>query len=183
MLSLGIAAVQHSIFSVCLFLLSPQEQEIPIDKSRGDWEGDLINLSGEISKYFGQVDAVFVNSGLWNLTVFETVESAMQQLRSVEPLVRGGRKPIWITSTPVLNNARDKERMLDPSRQVTPGYLAAQALGWDILDRCGIATSLIVHALERGITLQQVYNDRVHFHPFVSQEFNNVLLNMLCAVH
>jgi hypothetical protein len=160
-----------------------QEREIPIDKSRGDWEGDLVTLSGKIGQYFGQVDAVFVNSGLWNITEFETVDAAMQQLKSVEPLVRGGRKPIWITSTPVMNNARDKERMMDPSRQITPGYLAAVQLGWNILDRCGIATSLIVKALERGIAVEHLYKDRVHYHPFVSQEFNNVLLNMLCAVH
>lgn len=152
-------------------------------KEDGDWEGDLRALSSVIAKGFGQVDVLFVNSGLWSVPEFATLELALEQMRSVEPLVKGGRKPIWMATT-VYETVQDVQLYNDTYLHDIIGYKAARILGWPILDRYGMVTSLVKYAnYTLGIQRNMYYMDRIHFYPWVTREFDNVLLNMLCSVH
>jgi hypothetical protein len=126
------------------------------------------------------VDVVMVNSGLWKVKEFQDVKSAMEQLKSVERLVKGGRKPIWMTTT-IAETIRP-ERLSEISPDESPGYVAARTLGWPILDRYGMAISLVQLADSLNLHRKQVFMDNVHYYPWATQEFNNVLLNMLCAL-
>ena len=59
--------------------------------------------------------------------------------------------------------------------------MAARALGWRVLDRYGISAELLKYAESINVSADAVMPDRVHFVPFVNDEFNNVLLNMVCG--
>jgi hypothetical protein len=144
-------------------------------------QGDLRNLTDVIANGFGQVDAVLVNSGLWKVKEFQDVKSAREQLQSVERLVKGGRKPIWMTTT--ITETLRPERLSESSPEDSPGYVAARSVGWPVLDRYGMVMSLVQLSDSLNLPRRQVFMDNAHFYPWATQEFNNVLLNMLCSLH
>jgi hypothetical protein len=89
------------------------------------------------------------------------------------------QKPIWATTTE-LNPATRKDGIQSAKEQKGTGLLAAKQLSWRVLDRYGIKESLLEAYSSLGKTQGYVYVDFMHFVPFINDEFNNVLLNMLC---
>jgi hypothetical protein len=85
--------------------------------------------------------------------------------------------PIWATTTQKL--PRENQYQSEDELRGT-GYEAAKQLGWRIFDRGGIALSLVQAALALKFRSSNVMTDSVHYVPYVNDEFNNVLLNMLC---
>jgi hypothetical protein len=83
--------------------------------------------------------------------------------------------PIWATTT--LLQTSDGRL---PRNEHNAGLVAATALGWRVLDRHGMTRALHRDMLKYRMNFGRVYVDNVHFNPFVTDEFNNVLLNMLC---
>ncbi|MFN9940292.1 MAG: hypothetical protein ACK56I_12545, partial [bacterium] len=83
---------------------------------------------------------------------------------------------IWATTT--LTQTSDGKL---PRNEHNAGLSAAKALGWRILDRNGMTRALQRDILKQKVSFGRVYVDNVHFNPFVTDEFNNVLLNMLCT--
>jgi hypothetical protein len=162
-------------------MLSVQEIELPYDLLRGDWNGDLVALAGAIRRGLGQVDAIFVNSGLWEVPEFSgNITEAERQLRSLEGLVRGGGTPVWMTTT-----ATQADYFNNPMQPVETslGYKAAKQLGWSIFDRYGMTWRLAQQVTARVAQPLAAWVDRVHFKPYVSNEFGNVVLNMLCSIY
>lgn len=158
-----------------------QEAYIPYDSARGDWNGSMITLAEAIKAQLGPVDALFVNAGIWESIIgFQDVESAVQQLRALIGTVKGGRNPIWMTTTANRNRVF-KSPPTGTNEDI--GYLAARQLGFHVLDRYGISASLGYFLDSRSLPKSLAWIDNVHFRPYVSQQFNNALLNMLCAVY
>ena len=60
-------------------------------------------------------------------------------------------------------------------------YQAARQLGWRILDRNSMARRLWWHAYKQPhpVGKDAIMVDPVHYLPYVNDEFNNVLLNVL----
>lgn len=89
---------------------------------------------------------------------------------------------IWSTTTRNKGSPVHKESNSSYTDQFYgAGYVAARALGLPILDRTGITTQLLNYLSKNNISKNAVMPDDVHFSPFVNDEFNNVLLNMLCS--
>ena len=63
--------------------------------------------------------------------------------------------------------------------QYGSGYLAARSLGWRVLDRNSMARLLWAASDADGLTVHAMV-DPMHYIPFANDEFNNVLLNMVC---
>jgi hypothetical protein len=87
------------------------------------------------------------------------------------------QRPIWATSTRTLT---PKKSIKSREDLLGTGYEAAKQLGWRIFDRGGMASSLTAKAKSLGFSRDAVMTDRLHYFPYANDEFNNVLLNMLC---
>lgn len=157
-----------------------EEVEKAFDTEKGDWQGDLAQLADRIGRGFGQVDALFVNSGHWRNAEFTTAEAAEEQMRLLEPLVKGGMKPVWITTTAVLHV---KSGEYEGRTREDAGYIAARRLGWPILDKFSITLALAKWADDAEANRGEIWMDRVHFYPYVTEVMSDVTLNMLCAVY
>lgn len=92
------------------------------------------------------------------------------------------QKPIWATTTELVPPTAFKgpAATVSESDRKGTGLLAAKQLGWRILDRYGIKQSLLEAYHKLGKTYSYVYVDFVHFVPHINDEFNNVLLNLIC---
>ena len=162
-----------------------QELNKVINTTRGDWEGDLTAWAKAVkaqlaARKFPPVDVLVVNSGLWeNPEFLDDVDLAVEQLKSLRGILKKGRgSPIWLGSTlPRGANFKDLNKF-----RIDAGYHAAKELGMRILDRTGMSQALGHYRYQHDLAPEAMWVDRVHFRPFVSREFNNVLLNMLCAV-
>lgn len=146
---------------------------------------------------------MFINTGTWEVQQFQ--ENALKELRAFDGLVAGGRKPFWMT-TPLRRQQADA--LLDANYRDTPGYDAAVSLGWPILDRfevqplrvsfrlsarcealrahsmscrSGITLSLAQELLRRGVLTRMGWADEAHMKNYVTQQFNILLLNILCS--
>ena len=107
------------------------------------------------------------------------LESCSAYLQGFNHVVRNKLGPIWATTTAsksLQDRAPPRDGMLGST------YLAARDMQWRILDRYGISEALKDHFAAVELPREFGWVDALHFRPFVYQEFNNVLLNMLCKM-
>ncbi len=102
----------------------------------------------------------------------------------VQVLLKDPRsKPIWQTTTERLSYDDGSTAL----RSGGHGTEAAVAAGWDVVDRRALTTKLYpkmwaLPCKPDGSTQHSyAWSDNLHFQPYVYTEFNNVLLNKLCA--
>jgi hypothetical protein len=127
-----------------------------------------------VKEKLGMFDLIIMNAGLWITPRFLVdVETAKNELIVLEGLLKpGAPKPVWMTTTVAFLDHADKEI----------GTVAAQELGWPILDRKGMNQNLIDRLHTLDVELRQGgYVDNMHFTGFPYQEMNNALYNLLCG--
>ena len=144
-----------------------------------DWYGGFRSIASLIGRQIGAVDELVLNTGWWKVPAFsEGIDTARLYLKAFNHVVRNKRGPIWATTT-ASKSPQDRAPPRDGMLGST--YLAARDMQWRILDRYGISESLKRHHDEVELPREFGWVDALHFRPFVYEEFNNVLLNMLCA--
>lgn len=122
---------------------------------------------------------------LLSLCVFHPCIPPLQRI-TLHALPSLLQTPIWATNT---RGKRDRYPDVAgdapvhyPEEWYGAGYQAARALQWRILDRSGITTQLRNYRQSIGLSRDAVMTDDYHYMPFVNDEFNNVLLNMICPL-
>jgi hypothetical protein len=148
-----------------------------------DWQGGIAILPDLMLSAFPQgFDEVVVNTGWWkvpqlsqgNVPLAKRLLHPLQRLLSVK---QPGKVPIWATTT---LNQHGKGAAPPRDGLLGAPYLAALQLGWRVLDRHGMTVALKRHLQDVGLPLEFGWADQLHFRPFVYEEFNNMLLNILC---
>lgn len=139
-----------------------------------DYEGGFSDLARVLKRELGTVDALFVNQGHWPFKpgIPYTSEDAQAELRGFGHLVTGGRRPVWMTTTPIM----------DMQLRAPEWAVGMAELGWAILDRHAIVSSVYRagQALRRKRAIAHV--DRFHLKSFVNTAFNEAVLGMLCPL-
>lgn len=140
------------------------------------WGGNLGEAAHSLREYYGQVDTVVVNVGLWSNPEYigHTGEHRAHLHAMFEEVERLSKTaPVWATTT------------LVPSRRVRGDPVAlsvALSRGWTVLDRRGMTSSLYstfaTHPAYASTNLW-VRGDGVHWDWWVTREMNKVLLDLL----